>query len=117
MPTASGRSRNLPRPWVSRWILQAMPTWPTAKITPAGTVSTLAGLAGNPGSADGYGADARFNFPVGIAVDTDGNVYVADQNNATIRKVSPEGSVTTLAGLAGSVGSLDGIGTAAQFNY
>ena len=80
-------------------------------------VTTLAGLAGNPGSADGTGSAARFYFPSGVAVDGAGNVYVADAGNHTIRKVTPAGVVTTLAGLAGSHGSADGTGSAARFYY
>ena len=86
------------------------------KVTPAGVVTTLAGLAGSPGSADGTGSAARFNYFVGIAVDSTGNIYISDYANFTIRKVTPAGVVTTLAGLAGSSGSTDGIGSAARFN-
>jgi len=85
------------------------------KITQAGLVTTLAGLAGSPGSADGAGAVARFNFPQGIAVDRVGVIYVADGANATIRKVTPEGVVTTLAGMPGISGDLDGTGSEARF--
>ena len=85
------------------------------KVTPAGVVTTLAGLAGSSGSADGTGSAARFNYPPGVAVDSAGNVYVADTGNHTIRKVTPAGVVTTLAGLAGSSGSADGTGSAARF--
>jgi sugar lactone lactonase YvrE len=74
------------------------------KVTPAGVVTVLAGTAGMPGSADGIGAAARFNQPVGIAVDSAGNVYVTDSRNATIRKIAPDGTTTTLAGTAGVVG-------------
>jgi hypothetical protein len=66
------------------------------KITPAGDVSTLAGKAGIPGTVDGAGSEARFGIPSGVAVDDDGNVYVADMY--TIRKITPAGVVSTLAG-------------------
>jgi len=85
------------------------------RITPAGVVTTLAGTPGSPGSADGTGAAARFSQPTGVAVDSAGNVYVADQGNNTIRRITQAGVVTTLAGLAGSSGSTDGTGSAARF--
>jgi arabinan endo-1,5-alpha-L-arabinosidase len=86
------------------------------RISPAGAVTTLAGLAGSSGSADGTGAAARFNHPAGAAVDGAGNVYVADTDNATIRKITPAGVVSTVAGTAGARGSSDGTGSAASFN-
>jgi hypothetical protein len=86
------------------------------KVTPTGVVTTLAGQPGSSGSNDGLGSAARFNFPASVAVDSAGTVYVADQYNQTIRKVTPAGGVTTLAGLAGVPGSTDGTGTAARFN-
>ncbi len=86
------------------------------KITSAGVVTTLAGLAGNSGSADGTNATARFLNPAGAAVDPAGNLYVADSGNDTIRKITSAGVVTTLAGNAGNAGSQDGLGGAAQFN-
>jgi hypothetical protein len=85
------------------------------KVTASGVVTTLAGLAGTPGGADGTGSDARFGDPTGVAVDTAGNVYVADTANFTIRKVTPAGVVTTLAGLVGMGGSTDGTGSAVRF--
>ncbi len=86
-------------------------------VTRAGAVSTLAGRAGNTGNADGTGAAAQFYYPNGIAVDGAGNVYVADTDNCTIRLVTPAGVVTTLAGVAGGVGSADGTGGAARFAF
>ncbi len=80
------------------------------KVTPAGAVTTLAGLAGAFGSADGTGSAARFERPEAVAVDTNGNVYVTDYDANTVRKVTPTGVVTTLAGSAGNAGSSDGRG-------
>jgi sugar lactone lactonase YvrE len=86
------------------------------KITPTGNVSMLAGTTGAAGSADGTGAAARFYYPQGIAADSSADVYVADTGNNTIRKITPAGVVTTLAGTAGIAGSADGTGPAASFN-
>jgi hypothetical protein len=87
------------------------------KITAAGVVTTLAGAAGQTGSSDGTGASARFSYPFGLAVDAVGNIYVADFDNSTVRKVTPGGAVSTLAGSAGVSGTADGQGGAAQFNH
>ncbi len=87
------------------------------KITPGGLVTTFAGTPGTKGSADGMGAAARFNNPLGIAVDIAGYLYVADAGNSTIRKISPGGVVTTLAGTPGAQGSADGLGAAGWFWY
>ena len=86
------------------------------KITPAGVVTTVAGLAGSSGSKDGTGSGARFFSPIGIALDASGNLYVADNDNDTIRKITPAGVVTTIAGSPGAVGSMDGTGSAARFS-
>jgi len=85
------------------------------KVTPAGMVTTLAGNPGGTGSNNGTGSAARFNSPFGVTVDAAGNVYVADCNNNTIRKVTPTGAVTTLAGKPGAAGTADGTGAAARF--
>ncbi|HZZ20386.1 MAG TPA: immunoglobulin domain-containing protein [Opitutaceae bacterium] len=85
------------------------------KITPAAVVTTLAGVA-QGGNADGTGAAARFARPTGVAIDRSGSVYVTDENNDTIRKITAGGVVTTFAGLAGNAGSADGTGSAAQFD-
>jgi sugar lactone lactonase YvrE len=82
-----------------------------------GTVTVFAGLAGSSGSANGTGSAARFKFPLGVAVDSGGNVFVADSGNNTIRKITPTGLVTTLAGRAGTFGTNDGTGSAARFSY
>jgi hypothetical protein len=87
------------------------------KITPENIVSTLAGLAGSSGSEDGMGSAARFNNPNAVAVDSAGNIFVSDGSNSTIRKVTPSGSVTTIAGTAGMIGTADGNGSAARFNF
>ncbi len=86
------------------------------KISAQGTVTTLAGSPNQAGSADGTGGAARFMLPEGVAVDASGNVYVADTGNATIRRITPEGVVTTLAGQAGQRGTVDGAASDARFN-
>jgi hypothetical protein len=87
------------------------------KVTPAGVVTTLAGAVGQGGSADGQGAAARFDNPVGVALNQSGELFVADANNSTLRKVSPSGLVSTLAGRARFPGFADGTGAAAGFNH
>lgn len=86
------------------------------KVTAAGVVTTLAGLAGVSGTADGTGTAASFNQPRGLCVDVSGNLYVADTANSSIRKVTPAGVVTTFAGLSTISGLLDGTGLNAWFN-
>lgn len=81
-----------------------------------GMVTTLAGALGVEGYADGPGPRARFNHPVGLGVDRHGAVFVADAYNATVRRIGPDGAVTTLAGTAGATGWRDGVGPSARFN-
>jgi sugar lactone lactonase YvrE len=87
------------------------------RINPSRAVTILAGKPGSIGSTDGIGNQARFHYPQGVALDAAGNIYVADSGNNTIRRVTPRGIVTTLAGIAGTVGCDDGTGCAARFNY
>ncbi|MCF6130751.1 T9SS type A sorting domain-containing protein [Flavobacterium wongokense] len=84
------------------------------KVTANGIVSTFVGNVGT-GYADGTGTAAYFNNPKGMCLDASGNIYVADTFNNRIRKITPSGVVTTIAG-DGTVGYLDGQGTAAKFN-
>src|ERR1035438_1869146 len=93
------------------WTVSAQPNYTTPF-----TISTLAGAGfAFSGYLDGTGTGAQFNTPYGVAVDTSGNVYVADSFNYVIRKITSGGVVTTLAGHAGLPGTLDGTGTGAQF--
>lgn len=85
------------------------------KITPAGLVSTLAGAVGLAGFADGSGDAAHFRSPTGIVMGTDGHLYVVDQGNSVIRKITTAGVVTTVAGLASTPGNADGLGSEARF--
>ena len=86
------------------------------RITPSGEITTIAGLRGSTGSTDGLGTAARFNRPFGIASDTQGNLFVSDINDHTIRKIDVAGNVTTYAGQAGVVGTADGAVQSARFN-
>jgi sugar lactone lactonase YvrE len=85
------------------------------KISSAGVVTTLAGKAGVAGSTNGTGTSAMFFAPAGVAVDSSTNVYVADYGNHTIRKITPAGVVSTLAGSAGVFGSTNATGSSALF--
>lgn len=86
------------------------------KITSSGSVTTLAGLAGVMGAADGTGNGALFNNPGGLAIDGSGNIYVADTGNSAVRKITPAGVVRLLAGLPGVAGLKDGTGSDAWLN-
>ena len=89
------------------------------KVTPAGIITTVAGTGISGHSGDGGPATAaRLNYPVGVAVDAAGNLYIADTGNSRIRKVTPAGVITTLAGTG--IGGYSGDGgpaTAAQLKY
>lgn len=74
------------------------------RISTAGMVITVAGLAGYPGSQDGAGSEARFGLPQGIAADTSGNLFLADTSNHTLRLISPAGVVRTILGQVGQAG-------------
>jgi sugar lactone lactonase YvrE len=83
-------------------------------VTTGGSLTVLAGSGGSAGTSDGSGSGARFNQPRGVAVDAAGNVYVADSANATIRKISSAGTVSTIAGSTSVRGNADG--TSATFS-
>lgn len=84
-------------------------------ISPNGAVTTFAGAAKTWGSADGSASAARFNGPVGLAIDSSGNLFVSDSNNHTIRKITPAGEVSTIAGYPLQSGFADGPARAARF--
>lgn len=84
------------------------------KITPAGVVSVFAG-SGTSGSTDATGTAATFNSPIGLCIDAQDNLYVADSHNHRIRRITPGGTVTTWAGSA--AGFHDANGTSAQFRF
>lgn len=86
------------------------------KITPDGVVTTLAGSLEEHGYADGIGKDARFHIPSSLAINAEGNIFVADTLNHTIRKITPTGLVSTFAGTATVSGFSDGVGRKARFN-
>jgi len=86
------------------------------KFTSNGTAAAFYGSAALSGSADGSASSARFNQPGDIAVDSSGNIYVADGGNHAIRKITTGGSVTTIAGVMGSKGNSNGAGATARFN-
>ncbi|MBL9216656.1 MAG: hypothetical protein JNG83_14350 [Opitutaceae bacterium] len=86
------------------------------KVTATGIVSTFAGSPGQAGSSDGLGQSARFNNPTGLTIDRNGLIYVADTTNNLIRKITPAGIVTTVAGMPGIAGTNDGAVTSATFN-
>ena len=84
------------------------------KLTPSGQVTTLAGSE-YPGLSNGNVKNSRFALPMGIVLETNGNLYVVDKGNDCVRKITPSGNVSTYAGGNG-YGYLDGAGATAQFN-
>jgi len=104
-----------------RWTAPAMSMWPTRKTTRSGK-SRRAGVGGrrwravpdNKAASMARAPPPRFSGPSSVAVDSVGNIYLAD--SFTIRKVTPAGAVSTLAGIAGQSGSIDGTGSAARFD-
>lgn len=103
---------------IALWALAAAKTAQAtdASIYEPYCFTNLAGFALTSGSTDNTGSAARFNQPWGVAVDSTGNVYVADTLNHTIRKITPAGVVTLLAGVTGSAGFNNGAASTAQFS-
>ena len=81
-----------------------------------GVLSTLSGVAGDPGPTNGLAKAARFNAPLGLVVTSANILFVADSGNHAIRRIAPDGTVNTLAGLNEDWGARDGLGPAARFN-
>jgi len=86
-------------------------------VLATGAVTTVAGQSGVAGSTDGANSQAQFHYPTSVAVDLFGDLYVVDTDNHTLRKIASNGAVSTLAGVAGSSGAADGIGTAVRFDF
>jgi sugar lactone lactonase YvrE len=87
------------------------------KVTPAGAVSTLAGTPETAERKLGFGEVHYLHHPTGVAVDKNGNVFVGDSNNFVIRKIAPDGTLTTVAGLPGTAGTTDGDAKSARFVF
>ena len=87
-----------------------------AKMSADGGLAIVAGIPGKAGATDGPGYKARFNAPRGLVLDRQGNLYVADSGNHTIRRITPSGRVSTLAGKNGKRATADGLGTSARFD-
>lgn len=86
------------------------------KLASTGFVTTIAGTSAGGGAEDGVGPNAGLSHPSQVAIDSTGNAYIVDAGGSVVRKITPDGAVTTLAGSAGLIGSNDGTGTAARFS-
>jgi hypothetical protein len=86
-------------------------------VIATGVVTTAAVQSGTAGAVDGANSQAQFHYPSSVAVDSTGNLYVVDTDNHALREIAADGAVSTLAGLAGTSGSADGVGTSALFNF
>lgn len=98
------------------WVIQAL-LLGASFVFAEGVVSSVSGENGKAGHEDGIGNIAIFNDPMGLARDSDGNLFVCDARNHVIRKISSSGEVTTVAGKPGEEGALDGIGHEARFRF
>jgi len=97
-------------------ILSLLPLAASALLG-ADAIAPVSGASGEAGHQDGTGGGARFNDPMGLARDAQGNLYICDARNHVIRKLAPGGIVTTVAGQPGEAGAVNGVGSAARFNF
>ena len=97
-------------------VTNPQPDLPSPPVASKGSVSLLAGSLGGPGNLDAVGTAARFNYPAGLAIGPNGDLYVADSFNQRIRKITPAGVVSTIAG-SGELGEADGPARQAAFCY
>ena len=106
-------------PFSDSWTFEDSVRWTYSKNigNPQGKVSTLAGGGGSSGFQDGTGKNALFNNPQDVAIDRSRNVYVADTDNHAIRKVTPSGVVTTIAGTGYNTPFTDGPALTATFSF
>jgi len=99
------------------YLILSLPLLAASTLLGADAIAPVSGASGQAGHQDGTGGGARFNDPMGLARDTQGNLYICDARNHVIRKIAPGGIVTTLAGRPGEAGAVNGVGSAARFHF
>lgn len=118
MKQSSANLRSGRRPQAAGWLVQVLAAafWIHGQASAQEVVRTVAGQAQELGHADGPAAQSRFNDPAGLAVDPFGNLWVADSANHCIRRLSVDGTVTTVCGQPGEPGATDGVPTVARLD-